>query len=78
MLHAKVQECRTFGSGKDFKEFLIEMGVAAILVMQPGPYNKLSLPFYMKLGFDWPSFFWRSLKMVDDGWTTDGRTDDAR
>ena len=54
-------------------------GRGAILVMQPGPSNKLSLPFYMKLGFDWLSVFWRSLKMVNDGWTTDGRTtpDDA-
>ena len=30
---------------------------------------------HIKFGFDWPSGL-RSLKMVDDGWTDDGRTSD--
>ena len=33
MLHAKFQDNRTSGYGKDFKGFLPYMGVAAILVM---------------------------------------------
>ena len=39
MLHAKFQDHRTSGSGEvDFLRYLPYMGVAAILVMCPGPF----------------------------------------
>ena len=39
MLHAKVQDHRTISSGEeDFLRFLPYMGMAAILVMCPGPF----------------------------------------
>ena len=39
MLHAKFQDHRTAGSGDEyFLSFLPYMGVAAILVMWPGPF----------------------------------------
>ena len=39
MLHAKFQDQRTSGSGEeDFSRFVPYMGMAAILVMRPGPF----------------------------------------
>ena len=39
MLHAKLQDHRTSGSGaEDFLRFLPYLGLAAILVMRPGPF----------------------------------------
>ena len=41
MLHAKFQDHRTFGSGEDFHMFYhFIMGMAAILVMCPGPFQR--------------------------------------
>ena len=38
-MHAKFQDHRTSGSGeKTFQRFLPYMGMAAILVMLPGPF----------------------------------------
>ena len=61
MLHAKFQDHRTSGSGEeDFKRFLPYMGMAAILVMCPGPFIYFS-PFprmlHIKFCFDLPSGF---------------------
>ena len=39
MLHAKFQDHRTSGTGEEaFLRFLPYMGMAAILVMRPGPF----------------------------------------
>ena len=39
MLHAKFQDHRSSGSGEeDFLRFLPYMGIAAILVLWPGPF----------------------------------------
>ena len=43
MLHAKFQDHRTFGSGEDFLTCMFYhfiMGMAAILVMCPGPFQR--------------------------------------
>ena len=41
MLHTKFQGHRQFGSGEeDFLRFLSYMGMAAILVMWPGPFEQ--------------------------------------
>ena len=45
MLHVKFQDNRTFGSGEeDFLMFLPYMGMAAILVMRPGPFILTFVP----------------------------------
>ena len=45
MLQTKFQGHRLFGSGEEaFLRFLPYMGISAILVMWPGPLNKLSFP----------------------------------
>ena len=45
MLHAKFQAHRTSGSGEeDFLRFLPYMGMAAILVMLPGPFIQTFVP----------------------------------
>ena len=45
MLHAKFQDHRTSGSGEeDFQRFLPYMGMAAILVMTPGPFIQTLVP----------------------------------
>ena len=45
MLHAKYQDHRTSGSGdEDFLRFLPYMGMAAILVMWPGPFIQTFVP----------------------------------
>ena len=59
MQHAKFQDHRTSGSGEDFLPY---MGMAAILVMWPGPFIKALVPLFqrrlhIKFGFDWPSGF---------------------
>ena len=45
MLHTKFQGRRSIGSGEvDFLRFLPYMGMAAILVMRPGPFEHLFVP----------------------------------
>ena len=45
MLHTMFQGHRTFGSGEDdFLRFLPYMGMAAILVMWPGPFEQIFVP----------------------------------
>ena len=44
MLHTKSQGHRPSGSGEDFKGFLPYMGLAAILVMWPGPFEQTFVP----------------------------------
>ena len=45
MLHAKFQDHRTISSvGEDFWRFLSHMGMAAILVMWPGPIRYTFFP----------------------------------
>ena len=44
MLHTKFQGHLPFGSGEDFKFFLPYMGMAAILVMWPGPFEQTFVP----------------------------------
>ena len=67
---------------KIFKLFLPYMGVAAILVMWPGPFwtnfcSAILRSLHMKFEFNWPSGF-----RGEDVWkcwrTDDGRTTDAR
>ena len=65
MMHTKFQGHRPFGFGeKDFLRFLPNMGMAAILVMWPRPFEQFFFPLshteklHMKYDFDWPSGFW--------------------
>ena len=58
-----------------FLRFLSYMGMAAILVMWPGPFEQTFVPqfksskFHMKFDIDWPCGFWgRDVYRV---WTTD-------
>ena len=44
MLYTKFQGHRPFGSGKDFQRFLPYIGMAAILVMWPGPFEQTFIP----------------------------------
>ena len=44
MLHTKFRENRPAGSGEDFLRFLPYMGMAAILVMWPGPFIQTFVP----------------------------------
>ena len=45
MLHTKIQDHRPFGSGEeDFLRFLPYMGMVAILVMWPGPFEQIFVP----------------------------------
>ena len=45
MLHTKFQGHQPFGSGEeDFLRFLLYMGMAAILVMWPGPFEQIFVP----------------------------------
>ena len=44
MLTTKFQGHRPFGSGEDFLRFLPYMGMAAILVMWPGPFEQTFVP----------------------------------
>ena len=44
MLHTKFRENRSTGSGEDFLRFLPYMGVAAMLVMRPGPLIQTLVP----------------------------------
>ena len=44
MLHTKFQGHRSFGSEEDFFRFLPYMGMVAILVMWPGPFEQTFLP----------------------------------
>ena len=45
MLHTKLQYHRSTGSGvEDFLRFLPYMGMAAILVLRPGPFEQLFVP----------------------------------
>ena len=63
MLHTKFQGHWPFGSKEeDFLRFLPYMGMAAILVMWPGPFEQSFVPpspqkRHMKSDFDWPSDF---------------------
>ena len=44
MLHTKFQGHRSIGSGEDFLRFLPYMGMAAMLVMWPRPFEQLFFP----------------------------------
>ena len=45
MLHTKFQGHRSFGSGEeDFLRFLPDMGMAAIMVMWPRPFEQTFVP----------------------------------
>ena len=44
MLHTKFHGHRPFGSGEDFLRLLPYMGMAAILVMWPGPFEQTFVP----------------------------------
>ena len=44
MLHTNFQGHRPFGSGEDFLRFLPYIGVVAILVMWPGPFEQTFVP----------------------------------
>ena len=44
MLHTKFQGQRSIGSEEDFLRFLPYMGMAAILVMWPGPFEQFFVP----------------------------------
>ena len=61
MLHTKSQGHQPSGSGEDFfKGFLPYMGVVAILVMWPGPFQQTFVPHPKESGyelFNWPSSF---------------------
>ena len=46
MLHTKFQSHLPFGSGEDFLRFLTYMGMAAILVMWPGPFEHTFVPLF--------------------------------
>ena len=49
MLHAKFQDHRTSGSGKEnFQRFLPYMGVVAILVMLPASCHQIFISLYLK------------------------------
>ena len=53
MLHTKFQGHRPFGSReKDFLRFLPYMGMAAILVMWPGPFEQLSFSHLMEAPYE--------------------------
>ena len=74
MQHTKFQGHRPFGSGEeDFLRFLPYMGMAAILVMWPGPFEQTSFPHPMETPYEiWLQLAqWflrrRCLKSVDDG-----------
>ena len=81
MLHTKFQGQRSIGSGEeDFLRFLPYMGMAAILVMWPGPFEQIFVSpdpwrLHMKFGYNWPSSFrgevvwncWRTTTDDDDG-----------
>ena len=70
MLHTKFQGHWSIGSGEDVSEFLSYMGVAAILVMWPRPFEQLFVPKgpggCMKFDYNLPSSF-RDLEIVDGG-----------
>ena len=45
MMHTKIQGHRLFGSAEEyFFKFLPYMGMAAILVMWPGPFEQIFVP----------------------------------
>ena len=71
MPHTKFQGHRPVGSGEeDFLKFLPYMGMAAILVMWPGPFQQIVVP-QSKGGFNRPSGFWG--EDVWKCWRTHGR-----
>ena len=61
MLHSMFQGHRSIGSGEDFLRLLQFMGMAATLVMCPGPFNNFHSPdpwrLHMKFGYNRPSSF---------------------
>ena len=84
MLHTKFQGHRPFGSGEeDFLQFLPYMGMAAILVMWPGPFEQIfhsPIPEKLHMKFDWlAQWFQRRicLKSVDNGQTDEWWTTEA-
>ena len=82
MLHTKFQGHRPIGSGEeDFSRFLPYMGMAAMLVMWPGPFEQLFVPKSPR-GYIWNLVTIgpvvseeKSFEIVDG--RTDGRTTDA-
>ena len=79
MLHAKFQDNCLLGSGEDFfKVFTIYGRGGHLGHLTWTIYINFGSPFsrrlHMKFGSDWPSGLRRrSVKMVDDGQTPDGR-----
>ena len=80
MLHTKLQGHQPFGSGeKKFLKFLPYMGMAAILVMWPGPFEQTFVPPYhgdsiWNLASIGPvvseeKMFKECGRRTDDGWT---------
>ena len=61
MLHIKFQGHRPFGPGEEdiFKVFTIRsyIGMTAILVMWPGPFEQTRRRLHMKFDFNRPSGF---------------------
>ena len=84
MLHTTFQGHRPIGSGEeDFFRFLPYMGMAAMLVMWPGPFEQLFVP-KVPGGSIWnlvtigPSVSEEKSFEIVDGRTTDGRRTDGR
>ena len=83
MQHTKFQGHWLFGSGEDVFRFSPNMGMAAILVMWPGPFEQTSFPHPREAPYEiwlWLTQWFqrrRCLKSVDDVQTTDGRTDNG-
>ena len=80
MLHNKFQGHRPFGSGEeDFLRFSLYMGMAAILVMWPGPFEKnfrspIPWRLHMTFGLNRPSCICGE-DFLECGRQTDGQTD---
>ena len=56
-MYIKIQGHRPFGSREE--DLFRYMGIAAILVMWPGPFDKLLFPHPIEVyDCDWPSGFW--------------------
>ena len=84
MLHINFQGHQPFGSREEeFFMFLIYMGMVAILVMWPGPFEQTFVPpfqwkIHMKFGFNQPSGFsgkeaskcWNWVTLLQGQWMT--------
>ena len=52
MMHTKIQGHQPFCSGADFFRFLSYMGMAAILVMLPGPFEQTFVPLSHRSSYE--------------------------